>query len=62
MAYKEVRRFGNDASTRFFQGLAADTEPTESAFGKIPEGSILLILDTKAVKTYHEENATWYTL
>ena len=61
-AFAEVLRFGNDSATRFFQGLSTDTEPTISACGRIPEGSILLILDTKVVKSYHESNATWYTL
>jgi len=60
--YKEVLRLGADAATRFFQGLSTDTEPTEAVFGRIPEGSILLVLDTKAVKVFHETDKTWYTL
>ena len=61
MAYKEVRKFNGDG-TRHFQGLSTDTEPTETAYGKIPEGSTLWILDTKAGKTYHEATATWYAV
>ena len=49
MAYKEVLSIGRDSSTRFFQGLSTDAEPTIAAYGKMPEGSTILILDTKNI-------------